>query len=203
MLLWAALLIISAIYLHAIDPLPVNASGFRKFLKGVGVIALLTGVALLIGVLSGSRDVLQPLSKLSIASSTNSVSFSENGWNQVAHLPFQPIKTVAELDEIIARSHDKYIMVDFYADWCISCKEMERFTFSDERVQAKLKDVVLLQVDVTNGTPDDAALLKRFKLFGPPGILFLDRKGMEIPNIKIIGYLNKDDFLTVLNAVLI
>ncbi|TXI21845.1 MAG: protein-disulfide reductase DsbD [Nitrosomonas sp.] len=203
MLLWAALLIISAIYLHAIDPLPVNASGFRKFLKGVGVIALLTGFALLIGVLSGSRDVLQPLSKLSITSSSSNVSFSEKGWDQLAHLPFQPVRSVTELDEIIAQSHDKYIMVDFYADWCISCKEMERFTFSDERVQAKLKDVVLLQVDVTHGTPDDAALLKRFKLFGPPGILFLDRNGTEIPNIKIIGYLNKDDFLAVLNAVLI
>ncbi|HMU65055.1 MAG: protein-disulfide reductase DsbD [Nitrosomonas sp.] len=203
MLLWAALLIISAIYLHAIDPLPVNASGFRKFLKGVGVIALLTGFALLIGVLSGSRDVLQPLSKLSITSSSSNVSFSEKEWGQLAHLPFQPVRSVAELDEIIAQSHDKYIMVDFYADWCISCKEMERFTFSDERVQAKLKDVVLLQVDVTHGTPDDAALLKRFKLFGPPGILFLDRNGTEIPNIKIIGYLNKDDFLAVLNAVLI
>ena len=203
MLLWAALLIISAIYLHAIDPLPVNASGFRKFLKGIGVIALLTGVALLIGVLSGSRDVLQPLSKLSITSNSSNVSFSEKGWDQLAHLPFQPVRSVTELDEIIAQSHDKYIMVDFYADWCISCKEMERFTFSDERVQAKLKDVVLLQVDVTHGTPDDAALLKRFKLFGPPGILFLDRNGTEIPNIKIIGYLNKDDFLAVLNAVLI
>ena len=203
MLLWAALLIISAIYLHAIDPLPVNALGFRKFLKGVGVIALLTGVALLIGVLSGSRDVLQPLSKLSITSNSSNVSFSEKGWDQLAHLPFQPVRSVTVLDEIIAQSHDKYIMVDFYADWCISCKEMERFTFSDERVQAKLKDVVLLQVDVTHGTPDDAALLKRFKLFGPPGILFLDRNGTEIPNIKIIGYLNKDDFLAVLNAVLI
>jgi thiol:disulfide interchange protein DsbD len=70
-------------------------------------------------------------------------------------------------------------------------------------VHARLKDVVLLQVDVTAGTSDDTALLKRFKLFGPPGILFLDRQGNEIPNIKIIGYLNKEDFLTVLDAVLI
>ena len=94
-------------------------------------------------------------------------------------------------------------MVDFYADWCISCKEMERFTFTDPRIHDRLKDVVLLQVDVTAGTPDDAALLKRFKLFGPPGILFLDRQGRDIPNIKIIGYLNKEDFLSVLDAVLI
>ena len=94
-------------------------------------------------------------------------------------------------------------MVDFYADWCISCKEMERFTFTDAKVQDRLKDVVLLQIDVTDGTPDDAALLKRFNLFGPPGILFIDRQGDEIPDIRIIGFQNKDDFLTILNAVLI
>ncbi|SFI41669.1 thiol:disulfide interchange protein DsbD [Nitrosomonas sp. Nm34] len=203
MLLWAALLIISAIYLHAIDPLPERASGFRKFLKGLGVIALLTGVALLIGVLSGSRDILQPLSKLSVASAGNNEVAQSVSLNQADHLPFQRIKTIAELDEVIQQSKNKYIMVDFYADWCISCKEMERFTFADANVQARLKDVVLLQVDVTAGTPDDTALLKRFKLFGPPGILFLDRQGNEIPNIKIIGYLNKEDFLTVLDAVLI
>ena len=203
MLLWAALLIISAIYLHAIDPLPERASGFRKFLKGLGVIALLTGVALLIGVLSGSRDILQPLSKLSVASAGNNEVAQSVSLNQADHLPFQLIKTIAELDEVIQQSKNKYIMVDFYADWCISCKEMERFTFTDANVQARLKDVVLLQVDVTAGTPDDTALLKRFKLFGPPGILFLDRQGNEVPNIKIIGYLNKEDFLTVLDAVLI
>jgi thiol:disulfide interchange protein DsbD len=203
MLLWAALLIISAIYLHAIDPLPERASGFRKFLKGIGVIALLTGIAFLIGVLSGSRDILQPLSKLSIAGAGNNETVQSAGLNQADHLPFQRIKTIAELDEVIQQSKNKYIMVDFYADWCISCKEMERFTFTDASVRARLKDVVLLQVDVTAGTPDDAALLKRFKLFGPPGILFLDRQGNEVPNIKIIGYLNKEDFLTVLDAVLI
>lgn len=203
MLLWAALLIISAIYLHAIDPLPERASGFSKFLKGIGVIALMIGVALLIGVLSGSRDILQPLSKLSIVSAGNSEISQSVGVDQADYLPFQRIKTVAELDEVIKQSRNKYIMVDFYADWCISCKEMERFTFTDARVQARLKDVVLLQVDVTAGTPDDAALLKHFKLFGPPGILFIDRQGREIPNIKIIGYLNKEDFLSVLDAVLI
>jgi thioredoxin:protein disulfide reductase len=157
----------------------------------------------LIGVLSGSRDILQPLSKLTIVSSGNTEAALSVGLDQNGHLPFQRIKTIAELDEVIQQSSNKYIMVDFYADWCISCKEMERFTFTDSRVQARLKDVVLLQVDVTAGTPDDAALLKHFKLFGPPGILFLDGQGREIPNIKIIGYLNKEDFLAVLDAVLI
>lgn len=204
MLLWAALLIISAIYLHAIDPLPDRASGFRKFLKGVGVISLLVGVALLIGVLSGSRDVLQPLSKFNVAAygtgSNDGLAFSSQG-----HIPFERVKTIAELDERIiqAASNNQYVMVDFYADWCISCKEMERFTLSDDKVKARLKDVVLLQIDVTHGTTDDLALLKRFNLFGPPGILFIDRQGNEIPDIRIIGFLNKTDFLTVLDAVLI
>ncbi len=200
MLLWAVLLIISAIYLHAIDPLPERASGVQKFLKGVGVIALLVGVALLIGVLSGGRDVLQPLSKLNLADATSS---GEAGPANYATLPFQRVKTIAELDEQIQLSREKYVMVRFHADWCVSCKEMDRFTFSDAKVQARLKDVVLLEVDVTDGTPDDTALLKRFKLFGPPGILFIDRQGHDVPDIKIIGFLNNNDFLTVLNAVLI
>lgn len=204
MLLWAALLIISAIYLHAIDPLPDRASGFRKFLKGVGVISLLVGIALLIGVLSGSRDVLQPLSKFNAAASTTG-STGDLAYSAQGHIPFERVKTIAELDERIiqATSNNQYVMVDFYADWCISCKEMERFTLSDDKVKARLKDVILLQVDVTHGTTDDLALLKRFNLFGPPGILFIDRQGNEIPDIRIIGFLNKADFLTVLNAVLI
>jgi thiol:disulfide interchange protein DsbD len=107
------------------------------------------------------------------------------------------------LDEQIRQSKGKPIMVKFHADWCVSCKEMDRFTLSDSKVQARLKEAVLLQIDVTGGTPDDAALLKRFKLFGPPGILFIDRQGNDIPDIKVIGFLNKNDFLTVLNAVLI
>jgi thiol:disulfide interchange protein DsbD len=200
MLLWAALLIVSAIYLHAVDPLRPDASGFRKFLKGLGMIALLTGVALLIGVLSGSRDILQPLSKIGVSN------VDVSGMKSVAqtgHLPFQRIKSVAELEQHVLQSRSKYVMVDFYADWCISCKEMERFTFTDPKVQSRLRDVVLLQVDVTAGTPDDAALLKRFKLFGPPGILFLDREGREIQRVRLIGYQDTERFLEVLNAVLI
>ncbi len=205
MLLWAALLIISAIYLQAIDPLPDRASGLRRFLKGVGVIALLVGIALLIGVLSGSRDVLQPLSKIGIAGSisVNSLKTDNAGMTSYASLPFQRVKTVAELDEIVRQSNNQYLMVKFYADWCVSCKEMERFTLSDAQVQARLEDVMLLTIDVTEGNADDMALLKRFNLFGPPGILFIDRQGNDIPDVRVIGFLNKNDFLAVLNAILI
>jgi thiol:disulfide interchange protein DsbD len=201
MLLWSALLIVSAIYLHAVDPLKPDASGFRKFMKGIGMIALLVGVALLIGVLSGSRDILQPLSKIGIAGINAEVDGTRAAQGQ--HLEFQRVRTVAELDQRIAQSRDKYVMVDFYADWCISCKEMERFTFTDPKVQSRLKDVVLLQVDVTAGTPADLALLKRFKLFGPPGILFIDRAGRDIPNIRLIGFQDTERFINILNAVLI
>ncbi|HTJ54563.1 MAG TPA: protein-disulfide reductase DsbD [Nitrosospira sp.] len=205
MLLWATLLIISAIYLHAVDPLRPGASGLQKFLKGLGMISLLTGVALLIGVFSGSRDILQPLSKLGIASSSTVSSAAESNpdGDRAGHLSFRKVKSVAELDQQILQSKDKYIMLEFSADWCISCKEMERFTFTDAKVQSRLKDVVLLQADVTAGTPEDSALLKRFKLFGPPGILFLDQEGREIPGVRLIGYQNADNFLAVLNAVLI
>lgn len=202
MALWAALLIISAIYLHAIDPLPERASGLQKFLKGIGVIALLVGIALMIGILSGSRDVLQPLSKISVAG-VSTMNKEEAAASSHAALPFQRVKTITELEDRVRQSKDKYIMVRFHADWCVSCKEMDRFTFSDTKVQSRLKEVVLLEIDVTDGTPDDADLLKRFKLFGPPGILFIDRQGNDIPDIKVIGFLNKNDFLTVLNAVLI
>lgn len=201
MLLWSALLIVSAIYLHAIDPLKPDASGFRKFMKGVGMIALLVGIALLIGVLSGSRDILQPLSKIGIAGANTQMDGIRAGQGQ--HLEFKRVTTLAELDQRIAQSRSKYVMVDFYADWCISCKEMERFTFTDPKVQSRLKDVVLLQVDVTAGTPDDFALLKRFKLFGPPGILFIDPAGRDIPNIRLIGFQDTERFINILDAVLI
>jgi len=195
MLLWAALLIVSAIYLHAIDPLPPGASGFKKFWKGVGLMALLVGVALLVGALSGSRDVLQPLSGLRVAA-------ADSAPGQPGHLRFERVASSQELDARLARADGRYVMLDFYADWCVSCKEMERFTFSDPRVQARLANVVLLQADVTANTPEDAALLKRFGLFGPPGILFFDLQGREIAPARIIGYLEPERFLATLDAVI-
>ncbi|MBA2351431.1 MAG: protein-disulfide reductase DsbD [Burkholderiales bacterium] len=194
MLLWAALLIISAIYLHAIDPLPPGVSDFRKLWKGVGVIALLVGVAILVGAMSGGRDVLQPLAGLRAGGGANATPAS--------HLAFDRIKTVAELDQRIVAAGGKPVMLDFYADWCVSCKEMERFTFSNERVQARLKDVILLQADVTANNADDKALLKRFGLFGPPGIIFFDTQGAEVGHGRVIGYQPADKFLASVNTAL-
>ena len=93
-------------------------------------------------------------------------------------------------------------MLDFYADWCVSCKEMERFTFSDPRVQAKLNGMLLLQADVTANSEEDKALLKRFGLFGPPGIIFFDAQGREIPGLRVVGYQPAERFLADLERAL-
>ena len=108
---------------------------------------------------------------------------------------------MAELDARI-KSAGKPVMLDFYADWCVSCKEMERFTFSDPEVQRKLQGALLLKADVTANNADDRALLKRFGLFGPPGLIFFDGKGREIDNSRVIGFTPAGPFLAHLQRVL-
>jgi thiol:disulfide interchange protein DsbD len=181
--LWAALLIFSAIYLHALDPLPHTARGWDKLGKGLGILALLLGVAYLIGALSGARDILRPLGNLGRATAEANHS-----------LVFERVKSNAELDARIAQAAGKTVMLDYYADWCVSCKEMERFTFSDAGVQAKLKDTILLQADVTANNADDKALLQRFQLFGPPATLFFDRQGKEMADSRVVGYQDARQF---------
>lgn len=190
MLLWASLLIFTGIYLRALDPLPHNALAIHKLTKGLAILALLFGVAYLIGALSGARDILQPLGNIGSASTQPAAT---------AH--FVRIKNSAELDAHIAQSKGKIVMLDFYADWCISCKEMERFTFSDAVVQARMKNAVLLQADVTANNEDDKALLKRFTLFGPPAILFFDQQGRELVDHRVIGYQNDAQFAKTLKNV--
>ena len=191
MLLWAALLIIPAIYLHALDPLPPHAKGWNRFWKGIGIVMLLTGAALLLGALSGSRDPLQPLSGLrgqALAA-------------EVKKLPFEPVRSVAELEAKV-KAAGQPVMLDFYADWCVSCKEMERFTFADPKVAARLKQITLLQADVTANSEADKALLKRFGLFGPPGIIFYDAGGRELVDLRVVGFQPSEKFLPTLERVL-
>lgn len=190
MLLWAFLLIIWASYLHAIDPLPHDALGLNRFWKGVGVIALITGAALLIGVLAGGRDPLQPLA-----------AFGDDGGVQKAEMQFQSVKNLSELDTQLQAAQGRYVMLDFWAEWCVSCKEMDRFTFSDQLVQNKLKNVLLLRADVTANNADDQAMLKRFGLFGPPGIIFFDEQGKELRH-RVIGFVNAEKLIKRLDVVL-
>lgn len=185
MLLWALLLISSAIYLRVLDTLPHNASSLHKFIMGVGRSAgVLLGIAYLIGALSGARDILHPLG-----------GFGKKEAQAPPNLQFSRIKDIAELDQRLAQAHGQPVMLDFYADWCVFCKEMERHTFSDSTVQAKLKPVLLLQADVTANSEADKALLKRYGLYGPPGILFFDAKGKELSDNRVIGYQDAAQFL--------
>ena len=113
---------------------------------------------------------------------------------------FERIASIAELDARLA-APGRPVMLDFYADWCVSCKEMEHFTFSDARVKEKLDGMLLLQVDVTENSAEHKALLKRFSLFGPPGIIFFDAAGREIKGLRVIGYQNAERFLQSLARV--
>jgi thiol:disulfide interchange protein DsbD len=186
MLLWGALLVGAGVFLHAVDPLPAGAGGVARLGKALGILALLAGMAQLAGALSGARDPLQPLSTL-LGSQPAS-----------AQAPrFERVKTLAQLETRVAAA-GRPVMLDFYADWCVSCKEMERFTFTDPAVQARMSEMLVLQVDVTANDADDKALLKRFRLFGPPGIVFFDRTGREIDGLRVIGYQPPERFLKTL-----
>ncbi len=189
LLAWGALAIGTAMFLRAIDPLPPHAHNWARFWKGVGMVLLLVGATLVVGALGGSRDPLQPLG------------FLRSAGTAAEHVAFERVKTVAELDARLAAA-DKPVLLDFYADWCVSCKEMEKYTFSDARVAAQMRRMTLLQVDVTANTDEDKALLKRFNLFGPPGIIFFDRRGQERQGLRVVGYQPADRFIKVLNTAL-
>ena len=184
--LWSILLIITAVYHKALDRLAEHASHGARLSKGVAVILLLLGVALLVGALSGAKSMTQPLDGLFKKSASNTASTHA--------LVFERVKTVAELDARLAKSQGRPVMLDFYADWCVACKELEQFTFSDKKVQQLLKDTVLLQADVTANSDADRALLKRFGLYGPPGIAFFNGRGQEMPSLKTVGFQNAERF---------
>ncbi|HWZ48924.1 MAG TPA: protein-disulfide reductase DsbD [Herbaspirillum sp.] len=157
--------------------------------KAIGVIALILGALQLVNVSTGGRDALAPLAQLG------------GGGAAQSKIDFRHVKSEAELDAVLAQTGGKAVMLDFYADWCVSCLEMEKTTFVDPQVRAALGAFVLLKADVTANNADDKALLKRFKLFGPPGFIFFDAKGQELDNKNLIGYENTEQFLKRLNTI--
>ncbi|BBP46667.1 thiol:disulfide interchange protein DsbD [Thiosulfatimonas sediminis] len=182
MFAWSLLLISSAVYLGAFNS-TADKSGWFKLYKGLGLMMFLYGAILLIGMLAGSKDTLQPLK---VFQNSNA-----GGQLQSDKLPFEKIKSSADLDAILAQG--KPVMLDFYADWCVSCKEMEQFTFSDQKVQRALEGVTLLKADVTANDDLDKALMKRFGIIGPPAILFFEN-GQEHKAQRVVGFKNADDF---------
>ncbi|MEG2030981.1 MAG: protein-disulfide reductase DsbD [Janthinobacterium sp.] len=155
--------------------------------KAFGLVFAVLGAMQLVGVASGGRDPLAPLAHL--------------GGGQVHAQAFTRVKTVAQLDAALAQLGGKPALLDFYADWCVSCIEMEKLTFVDPAVREKMGQAVLLQVDVTANDADDKAMLKRFQLFGPPGIIMFNPQGQEIAQSRVIGFQNAATFLTSLRKL--
>ena len=192
MALAAALMICTAIYMRALDSLEATASGWSRLGKGLGVLLLLYGCLLAIGAGSGSGSFIYPLKGL-----VDVQGFAV----KPARLPFVSVKGLQGLERALneARATQTPVMLDFYADWCISCKEMEAFTLADPKVQAALEGTAWLKTDVTANDTLDRELLKQFGLFGPPAILFFDRQGQEIEGSRVVGYKSADEFLTHIN----
>ncbi|MCW3479131.1 protein-disulfide reductase DsbD [Neisseriaceae bacterium JH1-16] len=189
MLGWAALAIASAVFLKAFEPLHGNATVWHKLGKALGVLLLMVGAAQLVGVLSGGNDPRQPLKGL----------FGSTAAASAEALPFQTVRSVAELDAALAASAGKPVLLDFYADWCVSCRELETDTFTDPAVAAKLRGMTLLRADVTANNAADQALLKRFGLFGPPGLILFGADGKEAQ--RVIGFVPAKPFLATLDKV--
>ncbi len=182
--LWALLLIVAAVFAGALDQISGTISGWQRLLKGVGLVMLCYGVILIVGAGVGADDPFRPLKPLA------------GGGNGVHELSFAPIKGVAGLNAELerARALGRPVMLDFYADWCIECKYLERDTFTDANVRSALSEVVLLRADVTANDAVDQSLLKKFELFGPPAVLFFDPTGTENRTMRVTGFVGPADF---------
>ena len=194
LLLWAALFIVCAIYMGALDSLAPASGGWRRLWKGAGLVMLVYGVLLMVGVAGGGGDLFRPLKGVGLVA-------GESGERELA---FQPVKGVDGLNAQLApaAARGQVVMVDYYADWCVSCKEMERFTFSDSAVQAALSNVLLLQTDVTANDAADQALLAQFGLFGPPAIQFFGPDGRERRELRVVGFMDAGDFRRVVERAI-
>jgi thiol:disulfide interchange protein DsbD len=161
-----------------------RASGAGWLVRVAGVAAGLYAVALLAGAAIGGTDPLAPIPRLGA---------------HRAELQFRDVKSLADLDAAVAAASKagRPVMLDFYADWCVSCKEMEKYTFTDATVQRALNSYVLLRANVTANDAADQALLKRFGIFGPPTIAFYGVDGQERRNYRVVGYMKAPEFAAV------
>ena len=189
MALWMLLVVSSAIYAGALEPLKEGVSGWMKLFKSGAFILLMYGVVLGIGLLSGATDPLNPLEKLSAKERSETTSKTL----------FIYVDSVKALESELKGSKG-LVMLDFYADWCVNCVEFEKFTFSDERVKLKMQTMKLLKADVTKNSVEDKAMQKAFTIYGPPAILFF-KDGQELSEFRLVGFKNADEFLAHLEKL--
>ncbi|ULG67821.1 protein-disulfide reductase DsbD [Marinobacterium sediminicola] len=195
MLLVSLILMVSAVYLGALDRLHDRARGWHRFWKGIGVILLVYGAALMIGVLSGGKSLLYPLQGVMGGVSAQA--------GQTARLPFEIVSRESDLDRLLvqAKQQGQPVMLDFYADWCISCVELEYVTFSDASVQQSLAPFKLIKLDVTANDEEAKALYRRFSIIGPPALIFYDASGQVRPELTLIGVIDPADFVAQVGRV--
>ena len=189
--LWGILIFMAGVYMGGLTTLTPESAGVQKFGKGAGLMAVIYGAVLLVGSLAGSNSILRPLEGLNLAGGGGGAVVAEH-----RGLDFERIKTTADLDAALAQaaSNGQTAMLDFYADWCVSCIEMEEFTFTDADVQSALANTVLLQADVTANDEADKALLERFGVFGPPTIIFFGSDGAQRQGYEVVGFMKARDF---------
>lgn len=190
MMLWAALLVLSGIYLGALSPAPSLGD---KFSQGTGILLLVYGLLVLVGASMGESNPLQPLASLHWQ--------THNATSQYAAAVKPSVKTLAETEQAIHQALGKPVMLDFYADWCTSCKIMEATTFKDPAVQAALKNFTVVKVDITGNNEAHKALLQKFNVIAPPTFLFFNAQGQELSNHRLVGEMSAAVFLKQIHKI--
>ncbi len=197
LLLWGLLFLGSAVYMGAFERLEEGAIGWKKFIKTIALFLFIYSVLLIVGAFSKATNPLNPLENL-ISKENGAYKVSQNQ-NLKKEEMFKKISSLKELEDVV-RKAKKPVLIDFSAKWCTACKEFEEITFKDPEVLNALRDFELYRVDVTKNSKEDKELLKKFSLFGPPGVVFY-KNGKELKNLRVVGFKEPNKFLKYLEKV--